>query len=384
MNIKIKLLIVFLLGFAVIKAQEPLEISGKVVDATNEENLAFVNIGIEGTLIGTASNADGDFSLKVPAEYAQKNLYFSAIGYQNMLISIPLFRENDGIMMMQPLSYGINDVEITTQSKVLYRIVRDAANAIPQKFVHVPYGCQALYQNEVYVNQVLTKKRDAIVAISDSTGYGNTKNAFASINYQFLNVQRNFEVKSLANGTTLMDELLSFDLARSPGNILNLDFLNDYDLDLAGSTAIEGDSVWIVAYRLGQPDLSRTGDINATLCEGKLYISKKNNVLLKAEAIYSAPKQSTQGRTVVAEHNNALTEVNYRFITTYKDTENGYVLDRIVMNKSYKNKKSEPCKSNASLMLLKVNTAQPVLVQKRQYFEKMLSDPDFWTANKQQ
>ena len=380
MKFKISLLILLLTGFLNIFAQEPTMVNGQVIDAKSNETIPLVNIGIEGTLIGSASNVDGKFSFKVPKENLQDKLYFSAIGYQNLTIPVSQFLLMHEPVQLQPLSYGIDDIEISTRSKVLYRIVRDAAKAIPVEFIHQPYSCQALYQNEEYTNQVLSKKRDAMALILDETGYTSNLNAFQSINYKFLNVQRNFEVKSLSDGTTLMDELLSFDLARTPGNILETAYLNDYDLDLVGESTIGQDSVWIIGYRLDKPSISHTGDIRAQMCEGKLYISKEKNALLKAEVHTQVPVQSRNGRTVIAEKNKAITNVDYRFTTTYKSTDKGYILDRIALNKSFVDEKNQSSKQLASLLIVEINTSNPEKVVKRQYFENMLSDPDFWSG----
>ena len=381
MKIKIGLFIFLFNGIFNLMAQEPIMVEGKVVDAKTNERIPLVNIGIEGTLVGTASKTDGSFSFKVPNEYSADNLYFSAIGYQNLVLPLQEFLGNKEPVQLQPLSYGIDDIEISTQSKVLYRIVRDAAEAIPETFINKPYNGQMVYQNEEYANQILIKKRDAMVLFSDETGYTNPNNMAKKINYRFLNVQRNFDVKSLEDGTTIMDELLSFDIARNPQNILDLNFLNDYDLDLVGESTIGKDSVWIIGYRLAQPNLSRMGDAKATSSEGQLYISKEGNILLKAEARVTLAHQSRNGRTVMVNKSKGITDVDYRYITTYKLSPDGYVLDRIALNKTFANEKGERSKIMASLLMVDLNTSNPEIVKKRQYFENMLSDPDFWSGN---
>ena len=381
-NIKTKFALFILLLAALfnLRAQEPVMVSGKVIDAKTDETIPLVNIGIEGTLVGTASKADGTFSFKVPAENSADKLYFSAIGYQNLVLPLQEFLNNNGPVQLQPLSYGIDDIEISTRSKVLYRIVRDAAAKIPGTFVHRPYSCQMVYQNEEYANQVLVKKRDAMVLLSDETGYTTTDNAAKAINYKFLNVQRNFDVNSLADGTTLMDELLSFDVARTSENVMDTDFLNDYDLDLVGESTMGNDSVWIIGYRLAQPNLSHTGDIHPESSEGQLYITKQNTILLKVEAQVTLRNQSRNGRSVMVPKQKGITGVRYRYITTYKYSPEGYVLDRVALNKSFVNEKNEPSKLMASLLVLDINTTNPQMVEKRQYFENMLSDPDFWSG----
>lgn len=365
--------------------QQPIYISGKIFDSSTNEPIGFVNIGIEGTLTGTASNNNGEFALKIPLEFAEKNLYFSAIGYENYSFHLPDFlKNNHKSIKLTPQSYDISDIEINTASKVLYRIIRDAALAINSYYIKKPYALKALYKNESYINQTLSKKRDALVQITDLTGYGNRANSQVSRNYNFINVQRNFDISGLNDGTTLMDDLLSLDIARKSGNILDTTFLSQYDLNLIGESTINEDSVWVIAFSLERPDLSHTGDFYAKKYSGTLFISKKNKVLLKAEANIKTSQNSDMGRSIAIESKLAQKDVIYNYSVTYKTSQAGYMLDQIFLHKNYTDTKGQEAKITASLLVLDVNFTNPVMLTKRQYFEKMISDPNFWTNIKNQ
>ncbi|MDA3929604.1 MAG: carboxypeptidase-like regulatory domain-containing protein [Prolixibacteraceae bacterium] len=363
-------------------AQESFQLSGKVLDSKTKDILVFVNIGIEGTLIGTASNAFGDFTLKIPNELADRNLYFSAIGYENLTFPIAKYNQQNPITKLDPLSYGIDDIEISSQSKVLYRIIRQTSKSIAENYINKALNYKAIVQNEVYINDTLDKKRDALLLLSDLSGYGNRKNSFESINYKVLNVERNFDIISLEDGTMNIDDVLAFDLVRTTGNIFQISYLNEYDLELIEDTVIDGDSVSVIAYRLFKPDISRTGDLNAIEYKGKLYISKESNVLLKAETHIKSAKHSKHGRTIFVEKSNAFTNVDYHVTTTYKKSSSEYYLDRISMTKNYTNSSNQTVKETSSLIVVSVTTNQPTLLKKRQYYENMVSDPDFWLSNK--
>ncbi|HSI71482.1 MAG TPA: carboxypeptidase-like regulatory domain-containing protein [Gillisia sp.] len=59
-------------------------ISGKVLSLENNTPLPYVNIGIPNKSLGTVSNEDGYFSIKLPKEIRQKDtLVFSYIGYDS-------------------------------------------------------------------------------------------------------------------------------------------------------------------------------------------------------------------------------------------------------------------------------------------------------------
>src|SRR5688572_4173601 len=67
-------------------------VEGKLIDAKTQEAVAFATIGIQGSFLGTSSNADGFFSIKVPAEFNSEKLKIkiSSIGYDNVVLDNPL------------------------------------------------------------------------------------------------------------------------------------------------------------------------------------------------------------------------------------------------------------------------------------------------------
>lgn len=60
-------------------------VNGVVKDKQTNKKLVSVNVSIPQTNIGTVTNADGYFSIKVKDSLQAKNLEFSHIGYANML-----------------------------------------------------------------------------------------------------------------------------------------------------------------------------------------------------------------------------------------------------------------------------------------------------------
>src|SRR5574344_496050 len=56
-------------------------IKGSVSDVKKEESISFCNIAIVGKAIGTMSNLDGNFTIKIPEENFNDTLRFSCVGF---------------------------------------------------------------------------------------------------------------------------------------------------------------------------------------------------------------------------------------------------------------------------------------------------------------
>ena len=60
-------------------------IVGMVKDKQNKRTLENVNVSVQGSNIGTVTNAEGEFALKVRKEEVPRELEISHIGYINSL-----------------------------------------------------------------------------------------------------------------------------------------------------------------------------------------------------------------------------------------------------------------------------------------------------------
>lgn len=69
---------------------------GQVVDASTQDPLPFVNIGLVDKNIGTVTDEEGYFQLEVdPLKYGKANLRFSMIGYESKTFLLEEYLQNE-------------------------------------------------------------------------------------------------------------------------------------------------------------------------------------------------------------------------------------------------------------------------------------------------
>ena len=71
-----------------VAAQNYITVTGVVKDKRSNKKLEYVNISVHGTSIGTVTNADGGFSIKIKDSIQVKTLEISHIGYFNQQFSV--------------------------------------------------------------------------------------------------------------------------------------------------------------------------------------------------------------------------------------------------------------------------------------------------------
>ncbi len=106
-TILLKLVLLLLVGIQAMAQNRT--VTGSVVDKSSNEAIAGVNVVVKGTTIGTATDADGKFSLSVPE--SSNTLIISFIGYITMELTIP--PSNSVLVSLESAVGQLNEVVIS-------------------------------------------------------------------------------------------------------------------------------------------------------------------------------------------------------------------------------------------------------------------------------
>ena len=100
---------IFLLFTSFIFSQSG-KVTGVIMDGEYDEPMAFANVIVKGSKIGTTTDFDGKYSLDLePGEYT---LTFSFVGYQTIEVSEVLIKSNE-----------VEQVDVTLSSNTLDEII---------------------------------------------------------------------------------------------------------------------------------------------------------------------------------------------------------------------------------------------------------------------
>lgn len=369
---KITIIITLIITSWFVSAQEGAKvvetIKGKVIDEATNEPVVYTNIGLEGTLYGTASSTEGDFELKIPDELSSKNIYFSAVGYKNKTFPVTnLFGKEFSIIKLESQSYDIGNIDVAAQSKVLIRILRMAAENTPYNFIGGPFNLVCSYEDNKSMNGTTQTTQKAGVIIYDKTGYSQPSklNAFRSVKYTVKKNSKNEEDYRFSTGMNNINELLEFDWVRSGASVLNPNLLAGFKLLLEEEPVIDGNECWVIAFKQTVPTLAGSGDFYATFFEGKITVEKDDYSVKKIEGDIRSEQNSLQGRSLAVSNSsiNVKKDVSYHFLVNYASLkpELIQVEKKYVMN-------GNPIEEQISLKIEQVQTTNITALESRDYF----------------
>lgn len=140
-------------------------VKGKVVDAENNEPLIGATVSVSGTTLGTVTDVDGNFTLKVTS--AKTTLEFKYLGYQDKSMKVTRGGNVDlGIITMEVDAHTLGDVVITSSIAVA-RKTPVAVSTVSPDFLEEKIGTQELPE--------ILKSTPGVFATKSGGGYGDSK-----------------------------------------------------------------------------------------------------------------------------------------------------------------------------------------------------------------
>lgn len=147
-------------------------VSGVVYDADSGEALHNVAVAVLGTNIGTVTNADGFFTLKVTADELQQGLKLTHVGYANKLLSAAEIVQHDGALRIRMKQLSLMMHEVTIYGGTARELVEAAIRSIETNYAPNESLFEAFHRETV-------QKRRSYIAVSEAvmdvykTGYEN-------------------------------------------------------------------------------------------------------------------------------------------------------------------------------------------------------------------
>jgi hypothetical protein len=148
-------------------------LSGKVLERRKENPIPYATVSLVNKPVGTITNSDGEFLLKLHPKYLNDTIIISSMGYARLkMLAVELLDED--LIFMEPVSIRIKEVKVTatTPEKLLENIRLNLENNYtPQgKFMSAFYR-ETVKQDEQYINV-----SEAVIEILKAPYHNNYRN----------------------------------------------------------------------------------------------------------------------------------------------------------------------------------------------------------------
>lgn len=248
-----------------LKEGTSLKVSGKVIDQSTNQPLAFANIIYNHT--GTTTNLDGEFVFQVNYHAAENLMLVKYIGYETA--AIPLSEDNTNLTVALNLKTEMLDEvvvitadqmlkEVNSHLQINYEFSDQLLSSYYKETVSTNKECIYLAEGifDIYYPTVYSKEKASIHARKTR------KKIFASLDTIAMPLIHG-HATDMINGVT-----------RRTDSFIKMDKLANYTFTKQGLTWYDGKEVFQIAF---EPKNKKAD------CKGSLYIDEESKAVIRAE-----------------------------------------------------------------------------------------------------
>ena len=282
-QISIYLFIIALISYTLpLQAQEDdsmnadfVTVSGVVKDKQTKKVLPYVNISIPRTNVGTVTNEDGEFTIKVLKTLSASQIEVSHIGYLNEIIPVGNKDVTNYTVMLEP---NVNSLqEVVVHARDPRYIVEEAMRKVDVNFSNQGNLLTGFYRETAQKGRRFINISEAIVYVY-KTSYRD-----ASVARDRVQLYKGRKLLSQKSGDTLVVKLLGgptlsvyVDLAKNPELLFDENTLHNYSFRMEESVMLNKRLNYVISF---VPQVI----LPYALYYGKLYIDKETLSFTRAE-----------------------------------------------------------------------------------------------------
>ena len=285
-------------------------LSGKIIDDKKGEAIPYTSVSLFNRPIGTITNIDGEFLLKIHPDYIRDTVVISCMGFEQ--IKLPAYKILDeDLFVMKPFSIRIREIKVTaTTPEQLLENIR--AN-LEKNYSNNPRLMTAFYRETLKQDENYVNVSEAIIEILKSPYTNNYRDDLVRL----LKGRRSPDVQPF--------QWLNFKLQGGPFTITMLDVMKNTETFIAEDFEKYYKYnikrvIWYNNYPAYVLEFKPISDAVFPLYEGEIYVHRETFAVLhakfhinkeglrKAESVMIKKKP----RRVKARPTYVNYEVNYR------------------------------------------------------------------------
>jgi hypothetical protein len=247
---------------------------GKVIDREEKDALPYSNIFIYRRNIGTVSNNDGEFVLKIPESMKNDTVVVSCLGYRQYLQPISELTDQNYTIPLQPTSVQLKEVKVT----VIYpeEIISKILSKIPLNYpgdneIMTSFYREVLKQDSKYIDVA-----EALMEIRKAS----YDNAFAQDKVKVIKGRKSLNVIpfkfvdfKIQGGPYYITKL---DVVKTLDTFLDPEFRDFYKYTMDEIVEVDNRETYVI-------DFKPKEKVDYPCYQGKLYVDMSSFALVRAE-----------------------------------------------------------------------------------------------------
>ena len=382
------IIFIFFFGIGIANAQNGTDsfvtVSGQLKDAKTGEKIIYATISVPGSGVGTVSNSEGEFLLKVSKSLNAEVFEVSHLSYATTKFKISESIGKDKTFYLEPQYLMLK--QITVVPKDARGIVSMALRNIRKNYSEVPNMMTGFYRETIRQRRDYISISEAVVDIY--------KAPYSGMQDDQVKIYKGRKGINVKKADTLMVQLqggpnvsMLLDIVKNTDLSIALNNLDNYQFEIGSMVNINDKLNWVISF---SPNVVR----DEPLYYGKLYISQENMAITRAEFSLDLKDEEKASRVFVQKKPMGLIflPTSTSYLVTYKEQNGKYYLNYVRVDlkfrcdwkkrlfKNYYSVMSEVAITDRHEDNIAKFTNQEVFKFNMVFAEKVQNfmDPDFW------
>lgn len=247
---------------------------GRVIDREEKDVLPYTSISILQSNIGTISNNDGDFELKIPEEMKQDTVIFSCLGYRQYRQPINEITNELFTIYLQPTSVQLKEIKITVINP--QEIINKILNKISLNYSREPEIMTSFYREVLKQDNKYIDVAEAILEIRKSS----YDNSFTQDKVKFIKGRKSLNVMpfkyvdfKIQGGPYYITKL---DVVKTLDSFLDPEFRDFYKYSIEEIVEFNDRETYVIRFKPKEK-------VDYPCYQGKLYVDMSSFALVHAE-----------------------------------------------------------------------------------------------------
>jgi len=323
--VRIGILIIFMsvggTGIAQNSSDSFVTVSGQLKDAKSNEKINYATISVPGTSIGTVSNSEGEFTLKINKSLNVEFFEISHLSFATAKFKISESVGKEKTFYLEPQSLMLK--EVTIFPKDARSIVESALKNIKKNYSEVPNMMTGFYRESIRQRRDYLSISEAVVDIY--------KAPYTTMQYDQVKIYKGRKGNNVRKADTLMVQLqggpqvsMLLDIVKNTDLSIALDNLDNYQFEFSSMVNIDDKLHWLITF---SPNVVK----EEPLYFGKLYISQENMAITRAEFSLDLNDQEKASRVFIQKKPMGLIfmPTSTSYLVTYKEQSGKYYLNYV-------------------------------------------------------
>jgi hypothetical protein len=241
-------------------------LKGSVKDKDTKDPIVFASVYVSGTNIGTVTNMDGQFTIKVPLNRVSGKIGVSCLGYKNIELPISGLQKIRNEIQLELAKYYIRELTIRNVDPI--QLIRAARDKITENYGDSPAMLTAFYRETIRQNRNYVAISEAVFDVYKAP-YGRY------IDDDRVKIFKGRKSQDVAKMDTVLFRLqggpyylYQLDIVKNPDELISEENFNFYDYHYSGLETVENQDAYVIEF-------DQKKGLSMSLYKGKIYVDVK-------------------------------------------------------------------------------------------------------------